>query len=324
MAEKLLYHYCSNQSGLSILKHHTIRLSDIRKTNDYREMELFYPEIFDSIFAGYKLNPFPFLYNGKQGEEALQHLIQETRIRFESGFLDGSISNFVACFSEHADMLGQWRGYADDGRGICLGFSQKQLKRYIAKNDGIMNLVKVKYLTKEEIHEKREQYAQEALRDLRSMTEWLVENMLLDMDVQNADTLLAFNFSHFIEWIITDSLQYKIKGFREEKEWRIYILDSHYKVPEWIYLKSGTHCRSTDITGVSETLELLNTKMDFHITDHDLIAYFLLPLNDVDQSVIRSIRLGPNNQIRERDLQLYLRKYGFDHVAIHRSELTYR
>lgn len=324
MAEKLLYHYCSNQSGLSILKHHTIRLSDIRKTNDYREMELFYPEVLDSILAAYKQAPFPLLYNGKQGEEALQYLIQETRIRFESGFLDGSISNFVTCFSEHADMLGQWRGYADDGNGICLGFSQKRLKQYIAKNHGIINLVKVKYLTKEQVAEKREQYAHDALNDLKGMAEWLVDNMLLDMDAQNADTLLAFNFSHFIEWIITDSLQYKTRGFREEKEWRIYILDSHYKVPKWIYLKSGTHCRSTDIDGGSETLELLNAKMDFYITDNDLISYFLLPLDDIDATVIRCVRLGPNNHIRERDLQLYLRKYGFDHVDIHRSELTYR
>ena len=324
MAERLLYHYCSNQSGLSILKHHTIRLSDIRKTNDYREMELFYPEIFDSIWDGYKQAPFPLLYNGKQGEDALRYLIQETRIRFESGFLDGSISNFAACFSEHADMLGQWRGYADDGKGICLGFSQKQLKRYIAKNNGIMNLVKVKYLTKEEITEKREQYANDALNDLRGMAEWLIDNMLLDTDAQNADTMMAFNFSHFIEWIITDSLQYKVKGFREEKEWRIYILDSHYKVPEWVYLKSGARCRNISVDGRSETLELLNTKMDFYITDDDLISYFLLPLDDIDSSVIRSVRLGPNNHIRERDLQLYLRKYWFDHVAIHRSELTYR
>jgi len=324
MAEKLLYHYCSNQSGLSILKHHTMRLSDIRKSNDYREMELFYPEIFDTILSGYKENIFPLLYGGKQEEDALRQLIQETRVRFESGFLDGSISNFAACFSEHADMLGQWRGYADDGKGICLGFSQKQLKRYIARNNNIMNLVKVKYLTKEEIRLKREEYAQKALEDLRAMTEWLFDNMQLDTDVQSADRLMAFNFSHFIEWVITDSLQYKIKGFQEEKEWRIYILDSHYKAPEWVFLNAGSPCRRTDLDGTSGTLELLNTKMDFHITDNDLITYFLLPLDEIGASALKNIRLGPNNQIRERDLELYLRKYGFENADIYRSELTYR
>ena len=34
---------------------------------------------------------------------------------------------FIACFSEEADLLSQWRGYAQDGTGVFIGFSKKVL-----------------------------------------------------------------------------------------------------------------------------------------------------------------------------------------------------
>ena len=44
-----LYHYCSNDKSYSILASKSIRLSDIQKSNDYRELNLFFPKILDYI-----------------------------------------------------------------------------------------------------------------------------------------------------------------------------------------------------------------------------------------------------------------------------------
>ena len=38
----------------------------------------------------------------------------------------GGVTNFVVCFCEDGDVLSQWRGYADNGKGCSLGFSVKQ------------------------------------------------------------------------------------------------------------------------------------------------------------------------------------------------------
>lgn len=45
-----------------------------------------------------------------------------------SGELDDSMLTYVVCFSEKMDCLSQWRGYADDGKGISIGFCKKMLE----------------------------------------------------------------------------------------------------------------------------------------------------------------------------------------------------
>lgn len=43
--------------------------------------------------------------------------------------LHDSILTQVACFSERKDCLSQWRGYADDGKGMAIGFDKKLLEQ---------------------------------------------------------------------------------------------------------------------------------------------------------------------------------------------------
>lgn len=70
-----LYHYCSTDKCLSILKNQSIRLSDIQKSNDYRELNLLYPAIFDVIRDMYYQDPFPFVFEGCSGGAAIQKLL---------------------------------------------------------------------------------------------------------------------------------------------------------------------------------------------------------------------------------------------------------
>lgn len=90
-----LYHYCSNQKCFSILNGKTLRLSDIRKSNDYKELSLFYPEILFRIEYFYNENPFPFFYEGKTDKEAIELLIRESYDHWENMFETGAFSNFV-------------------------------------------------------------------------------------------------------------------------------------------------------------------------------------------------------------------------------------
>lgn len=47
-----------------------------------------------------------------------------------SGEPDDSMLTYVVCFSEKMDCLSQWRGYADDGKGISIGFCKKMLESF--------------------------------------------------------------------------------------------------------------------------------------------------------------------------------------------------
>ena len=121
---KLLYHYCSNQTLYHILKSHSLRMSDISKSNDYKELNLFFPGIFKSMKRKYREEPFPFTYKNKEDTEAIEHLITESCYLWKDKFESGDFLNFVACFSEREDSLNQWRSYADNGKGCCAGFSK--------------------------------------------------------------------------------------------------------------------------------------------------------------------------------------------------------
>ena len=65
---KELFHYCSNNKCFSILDSGVIRLSDIQKSNDYKELSLFFPKIFDCLEDLYKQKHFRFKFAGKTAD----------------------------------------------------------------------------------------------------------------------------------------------------------------------------------------------------------------------------------------------------------------
>lgn len=115
------YHYCSYETFKNIIENQTIRLSDIKKSNDSIEMNLFYKQyegMGELIYNYLKTN------YGKEDEFWLgvERLIK----------LFPKITECLAiCFSDGKDKLSQWERYGDRGRGVAIGFDE----------DGIIELV---------------------------------------------------------------------------------------------------------------------------------------------------------------------------------------
>ena len=61
----LLYHYCSNEVMINILKKKQLWMTDISHSNDYNELLLFFPDIYYVIEDLYNNSPFEMLYKGK-------------------------------------------------------------------------------------------------------------------------------------------------------------------------------------------------------------------------------------------------------------------
>ena len=65
---------------------------------------------------------------------------------------------YVTCFSYQNDLLSQWRGYADDGRGAAIGFDLDVLKEVVTvspeiSKPSIVSLHKISYSdTKNRLH----------------------------------------------------------------------------------------------------------------------------------------------------------------------------
>lgn len=318
---KKLYHYCSNQKCFSILKGKSIRMSDIQKSNDYKELSLFFPEIFDKVEELYKQKPFKFKYSGKTGEEALQQLLDESYDYWRFLFQTGKFSNYVLCFSEVADDLGQWRGYADNGKGCCLGFSFDEIQNYCNMSNGVLRFEQVIYLVEEGVEKVMRDTAKKILLELKGLRKWIVSEITLDDNCEDTDELMHFNFDGMLEYAFTDSLKYKSHAFHDENEWRLFLAAPPRKDSERLALWQDRADEKSTL-GI-ETLRFLSNKLDFHATETDLVSFCAIPFTDLSQNPIKTLWIGPKNETRESDINLYLKMKGYDDTEVRFSSITY-
>ncbi|MDP1699788.1 MAG: DUF2971 domain-containing protein [Aestuariivirga sp.] len=112
----LLYHYTDDKGLKGVLETGNLWFTDIFNLND----------------------PSEIAHGFRKALELLDRLtrprmpIHETFLRGFTNFVDkgglGAAANFFTCsFSLASDDLGQWRAYADNGKGYALGFDAKEL-----------------------------------------------------------------------------------------------------------------------------------------------------------------------------------------------------
>jgi hypothetical protein len=105
-----------------------IWLSDIQKSNDSLELKklrnyLFY-QIDDEIWnkrCDYKDN------NNPERDLFLQTLFNNSKKEIYTPVF----KHLAFCLSENGDLLSQWRGYADDGQGVSIGFKKTFFKKIL-------------------------------------------------------------------------------------------------------------------------------------------------------------------------------------------------
>ncbi len=191
---KILYHYCSNRKCFSILSSKTFRMSDIQKSNDSQELRLFFPSLIRRIEQHYIDAPFPFQYKNMSNVSAMLVMTRESLDFWNRQFTNGGFTNYVACFSENPDVLSQWRGYADDGRGCCIGFSKEQIEEYCLSHPNVLRLEKVTYLTGEELDAHIHYAAKAALSSFSEQTNKALDEKIISNDNpedDNKKTLLS-------------------------------------------------------------------------------------------------------------------------------------
>ncbi|MEQ1865157.1 MAG: DUF2971 domain-containing protein [Micropepsaceae bacterium] len=109
-----IYHYTDSAGLRGILEHGTIWQTDIFHLNDPSELRHGMSYALDALQAAEK---------GKKEVQLFARRFAELR---DDG-LQRSAHYFVTSFSAADDDLGQWRAYAEDGRGYAIGFDGKAL-----------------------------------------------------------------------------------------------------------------------------------------------------------------------------------------------------
>jgi hypothetical protein len=124
-----LYHYCHTESAYSILTTRKLRLSALSFSNDRLEGRWAVQELCQRLRDGGM--PEVTIETVQKTYDKL------TDMRLTLGF----------CMSKNGDLLSQWRGYANDGRGVALGFSKASLQNSLSNesNKGERRLFDVNY-----------------------------------------------------------------------------------------------------------------------------------------------------------------------------------
>ena len=112
-----LYHYTDGPGLWGILESGVFRLTDIFGLNDPTELR-----------HGIDHAGRVFAVEARRGHPAAKLFAQKFRHGLREGMTQLA-QMFVACFSRDGDELGQWRAYADNGRGFALEFDGHQLEQ---------------------------------------------------------------------------------------------------------------------------------------------------------------------------------------------------
>lgn len=274
----VLYHYCSTSTFLSIIQRRCMWLSDINTMNDYGEMHWAYRRF---IVA---LNEISSVVGSRFMEET-DEIVSATQLR---------ILPMLASFSTDGDVLSQWRAYADDGRGVALGFDAKK-----------METLSIRIAPVEYEAEKQVENIKRHLLYVHSIWSRLPEAKQED-----------FLFNE-VAYFGTDLAFYKNPAFSEEKEVRILrALVVNQKNGEWELSDNG---------GTGDRISRKKLPVHFRAAPNGgIIAYVELPLGGLGKDLIKEVIIGPKSQNGGPEISMALTASEYHGAKIVHSRATYR
>ncbi len=202
----MLYHYCSLDTFLKIIASGKIWLFDVRKSNDRQGLHHLKIECAIQLLTAQ--NEYLKRYSKESGFTYDFRAMDEINALAKKIVNADLLITWVFCLSEECDLLSQWRGYADNGAGICIGFDYDYLNQ--------INLLAFSDKKKMFCLRPVEYGRESAMEYFASQIDMDVIQMDFDAFKQKCHTAL---FSTFYE-----APFYKNHFFSEEKERRIVLI----------------------------------------------------------------------------------------------------
>lgn len=121
----VLYHYTSFSTLNEILRHNSLRASDLRFLNDKNEFKIWF-NVFDNVMMAMK-----------QKDDYLSFALFLDSIKDEIDTYR-NYNSYVTCFSHERDLLSQWEMYGDNCKGIAIGFDKDKLIKMMFKYNKVI------------------------------------------------------------------------------------------------------------------------------------------------------------------------------------------
>lgn len=315
----LLYHYCSLSTFLTIVRNQTLRLSDVLKSNDSLERKYIIAELEDLIVNSLLesiSNHTDTVQHSSESKRYYSMLIKKSLAEHIAFYDDSFTVSHVMCFSKDKDLLSQWRGYGDDGKGVAIGFSRMTLEKYFG-NKQYIELADIQYGCPSFAFQK-------SLCDLIKRIYDQIQSYPGEIEGYISSTCHEIVCRLFL----LDGLKYKKEAFREENEVRLMT-----KIP----LESMGYLTQEYIGGFKDELQKeimpFTLSYDFAARNNKITSYFDIHFGgkDIDPKItrefIKSIIIGPKANVSVQELSHVLRMtVGMDvnEAFIKKSDCSYR
>lgn len=282
-----LYHYCTPSTFQAIVCKKTIWLSSLSLSNDSLEGKLL-SGVFERL-----------LERDRVDSESRSTIM--AAIRHIEGMCDG----LGFCLSDAPDLLSQWRGYAANGQGFCVGFSSKALHEFVSARTDETWFTLNKVLYEEAEHEAAIRPTYDAIKTIIDsgalvrpraglMTPGGADEFKKSLDAHVKANRQAW-FTAFKAFPSVFTL--KTNAFSEEREWRL--------------LSPMGLGKGTD-----EAL--------YRGAENRLIPYREFSFKDLGEPLITDVILGPKNTTPVAIVERALWQHGHPNATVRHSKASYR
>jgi len=257
----MIYHYCDANAFQSIIKTKQVWLTDITKLNDTSEYDSGFDIVMEVLEEKGILDP---------------HALQD--ITAYSSNDDNHI--LIGCFSKEGDSGTQWRLYADDSRGLSIGFDENDIANFNLFNRYTDNDFKPIYSSVKlyEVNYDKQDFSNTVSKFIDEMTRNnpKLRNKLLAVGLRRLAAI------------------YKDKFFIDEREVRAVV---------------ETDGKGTDNYTIDERINAYKETARYHklLTSFD------------ELNAIKEVIIGPNCQFTENDVAKILSECGLQEVLIRYS-----
>ncbi len=314
---QIVYHYCSLDSFFAIIKNSTIRLTNISKSNDREEIRYCFDAFEDTLRKACKEFAHKNIDN-KEVEKFFSEIDYDSLV--SRAVANESLIYYVACFSSESDLLSQWRGYSNDGKGVAIGFYSRNF--VLAKD-----LKNIKY--------------NKIIYDMNSVKLELHDYIIEKLKKANLKAKNTLSISPYMDAIndiisgmVYNAIFYKNPAFQEENEWRL-VFYPFGNIRNLLISHKSKDLSSNQLfyDRMYESIEyekdyngLIRGKIQFRCTDEKIISYVDMNFDSIKEYMIADIIIGPKSNIDDKDLRLFLMSNGYDlsKISIRKSKATYR
>ncbi|MDO5548952.1 MAG: DUF2971 domain-containing protein [Eubacteriales bacterium] len=309
-----VYHYCNVETFFKIIQNHTLRLSDIEKSNDFMEKKWAIQQSLTHIERNLNNPAYPCSKKPELAEQLLGAM--------EQHFRTYNMMILACCFSSERDLLSQWRGYGDNGCGVSIGIDSASQFRYAyERTQDYFRAPQTSHELPSNLCFHSIQYGAEQIQDIvmnlfSTFLSWLPLRISIDQA------------AHSLVRILYPALPFfKSLAFSEEAEWRCVFFP---RLPAPPYRNDTFDEEQFQPLLEQQKQPIALDSFQLQPLQYRLRQSNLIPYRDLafrtDQPFLRSVTIGPKCPLDRETVKLLLELHGIpiSMDRIYLSDVSYR